>query len=171
MEFNIFAALVGGFVATVVMTLTMRGAAAAGMTKMPPMLLVVGTMLSGDRGTAQRAGVFLHFIVMGTVVFGVAYAALFTALGTASWLVGLAIGVAHGIAVGLVGMPMMAAVHPRMTASTPVGGETVIESAGDIALVAPGLFGKNWGGMTPAGMVTGHAIYGLVLSLVYLAID
>lgn len=108
---------------------------------------------------------------MGTVVFGIAYAASFAVLGTTSWFVGLSIGVAHGIAVGAVGMPMMASVHPRMTASTPAGAETVIESAGDIALVAPGLFGRNWGGMTPAGMMMGHVVYGLVLALVYLAIS
>lgn len=61
MEFNIFAALIAGRgVATIVMTLMMRGATAAGMTNMPPMPLVVGTMLSGDRGRAKRIGAFLH---------------------------------------------------------------------------------------------------------------
>ncbi|MDP9023010.1 MAG: hypothetical protein M3N57_10045 [Actinomycetota bacterium] len=39
-----------------------------------------------------------------------------------------------------------------MRASTEPGGRKVVESAGDVAVVAPGVLGKNWGGMTPAGM-------------------
>lgn len=169
MEFHILAALIAGLIATIVMTVMMKGSAAAGMTNMPPMPLVVGTMMSGDRDSAKRIGAFLHFIVMGTVVFGLIYAALFAAFGTASWITGLAIGIVHGVVVGLIGMPMMGSVHPRMT--TPqADGTTVVGSSGDVAIVAPGLFGKDWGGMTPAGMVMGHAVYGLVLALVYSAI-
>ncbi|MDZ7678249.1 MAG: hypothetical protein U5K29_06835 [Acidimicrobiales bacterium] len=33
-----------------------------------------------------------------------------------------------------------------------------------------GLLGKNWGAMTPVGFIMGHALYGLVLALVYDAI-
>lgn len=167
MEFSILAALVAGLVATIVMTLMMKGSTAAGMTDMPPMTLLAGTMFSGDRETAKRIGAFIHFIMMGTVVFGIGYAVLFSALRTASWLAGLVIGLVHGAMVGFVGMPMMGSVHPRMTASTEPGGRMVVESAGEVAVVAPGVFGKNWGGMTPAGMLMGHAIYGLVLALVY----
>jgi hypothetical protein len=29
------------------------------------------------------------------------------------------------------------------------------------------VLGKNWGAMTPAGLVMGHAVYGLVAALVY----
>ncbi|MDP9021865.1 MAG: hypothetical protein M3N57_04030 [Actinomycetota bacterium] len=170
MEFNILAALVAGFVATIVMTLMMKASTAAGMTDMPPMPLVSGTMFSGDRDTAKRIGAFVHFIAMGTVVLGIAYAALFSAFGTASWLAGLVIGLVHGAMVGLVGMPMMGSVHPRMTATAEPRGRTVVESAGEVAVVAPGVFGKNWGGITPAGMLMGHAIYGLILALVYSAI-
>ncbi|MCA1691754.1 MAG: hypothetical protein LC733_05970 [Actinobacteria bacterium] len=48
-EFDLLAALVGGLVATVVMSLMMSLAKTAGMTQMPPMSLVSATMLSGDR--------------------------------------------------------------------------------------------------------------------------
>jgi 1,6-anhydro-N-acetylmuramate kinase len=46
MELSIPGALVGGFVATLVMTMMMRLAGAAGITQMPPMQLVTGSMVS-----------------------------------------------------------------------------------------------------------------------------
>lgn len=170
MPFDLVAALLAGLVATIVMTAMMAGAGKAGMTQMPAMTLITGAMLSGDRQKANQLGAVAHFIMMGTVVFGIAYAALFAALGTASWVAGIVIGVVHGVVVGLVGMPMMGSIHPRMTAGALPDGGTVTESDGEVRLVAPGLFGKNWGGMTPAGMVMGHAVYGLVLALVYAAV-
>lgn len=51
-EFDLLAALAGGLVATVVMTAMMETAKRAGMTDMPPMPLVMGSMMSGDRKTA-----------------------------------------------------------------------------------------------------------------------
>jgi uncharacterized membrane protein YagU involved in acid resistance len=115
-DFNVLAALVAGFVATIVMTAMMTMAARAGMTQMPPMPLVMGSMMSGDRRKAMAIGGMLHYIVMGTVLFGIGYALLFHAFGSAAWWVGVVIGLVHGLAVGLVFMPMMPAMHPRMEA-------------------------------------------------------
>jgi hypothetical protein len=55
---------------------------------MPPIELVTGSMFSGDPETARRIGFVVHWIMMGTMIFGVGYAALFLAVGSASWLVG-----------------------------------------------------------------------------------
>lgn len=85
MELDVVGALVAGFAGTVVMSLLMNGAKAAGMTNMPPMPLVTGSMMSGDRKKATAIGAMVHFVVMGTVVFGLAYAALFTAFDHDAW--------------------------------------------------------------------------------------
>ncbi|MBW3669185.1 MAG: hypothetical protein KY443_08230 [Actinobacteria bacterium] len=130
-EFEPTAALVAGFAGTVVMTALMQMSAAAGLTGMPPMPLVMGSMVSGDRSTATGIGTAIH-LMMGTVLFGLAYAAAFTAVG------------------GSVDAATVAA-----------------DDRGELRLSAPGVLGKDWGGMTPVGMLMGHAAYGSVLALVY----
>ncbi len=106
-DFNLIAALVAGFVGTVVMSAMMTMAASAKVTDMPPMALVTGAMMTGDRRRATAIGSVVHYLMMGTVVFGIVYGLLFDAFDSASWLVGVAIGLAHGAIVGLVFMPMM----------------------------------------------------------------
>lgn len=167
--FNVGAALVAGLAGAVAMTLLMQMSAAMGMTRMPSMALIQGLMMTGDESKAKAIGTFTHLIMMGTVVFGLAYAALFTAFGDAGVGTGLVIGVAHGIVAGVV-MIMFGAMHPRMDA--PVSGQTevVTRHAGETRITAPGLFAKNYGPMTPMGLIIGHAAYGLVVALVYRAI-
>ena len=110
---------------------------------------------------------------MGTVVFGSLYAALFVALGDASWWIGAVVGVAHGLVVGAMFMPMMPTMHPRMSRSaaparTGLDRATVTEQPdGEVRLAPPGFMGKDWGAMTPGGLVMGHAVYGVVAALVY----
>lgn len=175
MGFDWIAALVAGFVATVVMDVLMTMAKGMGVTRMPPMSLITGSMMAGSRGAAWAMGAMAHFIIMGAVVFGFIYAALFMALGiqaAAAWWVGALIGLVHGLLVGGMAMPMMPAMHPRMerqTAGTG-GSQTVSDHGGGLRLSAPGLMGKDWGGMTPMGVVVGHVVYGVVLGLVYAVI-
>lgn len=97
-------------------------------------------MMSGDRKKATAIGAMVHFVVMGTVVFGLAYAALFTPFDHDAWWVGLAIGVVHGLVVGVVAMPMMPKMHPRMEDDTHYlsGGETVTEGAGGLRIAGAG---------------------------------
>lgn len=167
MEFSLIGALVAGLVATVVMSAMMKMASLAGMTQMPPMTLVSGAMFSGDEATAARIGFVVHYLMMGTVVFGLAYAAIFTAVGSAGILAGLLIGLTHGLIVG-VAMAMMPIMHPRMgDVPVPAGGHNLVRDAGEVHLPAPGLFGVRWGAMTPAGLLMGHALYGVVLAVVY----
>jgi uncharacterized membrane protein YagU involved in acid resistance len=167
MNFELLPALLAGLTGTVVMSAMMALATAGGMTRMPPMPLVVGSMLSGDPRTAKRIGVVIHFVLMGTLVFGIAYAALFAGLESATVSTGALIGLAHGVVVGAVAMPMMPAVHPRMTASSVAGQAAVDTSSGTVTLSAPGMFGSNWGAMTPVGLIAGHVVYGVVVALVY----
>jgi hypothetical protein len=175
-EFDLAGALVGGFVASVVMTALMTMARQAGMTDMPPMPLVIGSMLSGNRARAMSMGAIAHLVVMGTVVFGIVYGLLFSAFDSDAWWVGTLIGVAHGLIVGVVFMPMMPAMHPRMpgelvaAGTAPAPGTVATDDRGGLRIAAPGMLGRNWGGMTPVGLVMGHAVYGLVLALVYTAI-
>lgn len=155
MEFEIAPALVAGFVGTVVMTMGMQMGKSMGMTEMD-IALITGGMVTSDERKARRIGMFIHLVMMGTVVFGIAYALLFQALDSASWTAGLGIGLAHGAVVGIIAMPMMGGIHPRMRAA-----------AEGFQMESPGPFGINYGKGTPMGLLMGHALYGVVLALVY----
>jgi uncharacterized membrane protein YagU involved in acid resistance len=130
------------------------------------MPVVMGTMMTGDADRAKKLGVMIHYLVMGTVVFGVIYAVLFRAFDSASWIVGVAIGAAHGFIVGAMAMPMMPALHPRMTASAADAPAFEVVD-GNVELSEPGFFGVSWGSMTPIGIIMGHAVFGLIAALVY----
>lgn len=171
MEFNFLAGLVAGFVGTLAMSVLMRAGSAMGMTSMPPMSLIQGAMMTDDPERAKRIGMVTHVLVMGTVVFGTVYAAVFSAVGSASWLAGLVVGLVHGIVAGAVGMPMMGSMHPRMQgAAAFTGGTAWTAEGGALRIEEPGLFGRNYGPMTPVGLVMGHLVYGLVVALVYSAL-
>lgn len=168
MEFSLIGGLVTGIVATAVMSVMMKMAARSGMTDMPPMELVTGSMMASDKDRAMTIGVVIHWLMMGTIVFGLGYAAIFTALGSASVITGVLLGAAHGLVVGLVFMPLMPAMHPRMVTSAGLE-DTVTVAASGVQLSAPGVFGSRWGGMTPVGLMMGHVVFGLVAALVYQA--
>lgn len=159
--------MVAGFIGTVVMSLMMNVAKMMGLTDMPPMPLIAGSMFTGDPKRAKMIGAFVHFIRMGTVVLGLLYALLFRLTGSASWVSGLIIGLVHGAVTGAIFMPMMGNTRPRMGAAMVTVGRSAPEPSSQVRLVEPGFFGKNWGGMTPAGIVMGHVIYGVVVALVY----
>ncbi|MFO7960066.1 MAG: hypothetical protein R6U94_03855 [Nitriliruptoraceae bacterium] len=172
MTFDLLAALVAGLAGTIAMSAMMRGATAMGVTDMPSMTLIQGTMLTDDVDRANRIGVVTHVVMMGTIVFGIGYAALFTVLGDAGVLTGALIGLGHGIVAGLA-MAMMGSVHPRMTAPTTTTrseGDVLTITGGEATLVEPGIFAKNYGPMTPVGLVMGHIVFGVVVALVYGAI-
>lgn len=170
MEFNIWAGMLGGLLGTIAMTALMRISIAMGATNMPPMPLIQGAMFTDDPSRAKKIGMFTHMLLMGTIVFGTVYAAIFAALGTAGWLSGLVIGGVHGVIAGLF-MKMMGRTHPRMEAAAEfIAGESWRHDSSGLRIARPGLFGKNYGGMTPMGLVMAHAVYGLVLGAVYAAL-
>lgn len=158
MEFELLPALIAGFVGTAAMTIMMMMGKSMGMTTMD-IALISGGMIAKDEKSARVIGNFVHWIMMGTIVFGIVYALLFQALDSAGAGTGLIIGIVHGLIVGVMAMPMMGAIHPRMQ---PV--------ADGFHLDSPGFMGVSYGKGTPAGLIVGHALYGLVVALVYLAL-
>lgn len=164
--FDVVAALIAGLIGAVAMTAMMQAAGAMGMTRMPAMTLIQGTMVTGDEKKAKRIGLMTHVFMMGMAVFGLGYAALFDVFDDASLATGALIGVGHGIVAGIV-MAMMGAMHPRMVAPTDRDGDIVTSKEGEIRIIEPGLFAKNYGPMTPIGLIVGHVVYGLVVALIY----
>ena len=158
MQFELVPALVAGFVGTAAMTMMMIMGKSMGMTTMD-IALIAGGMMAKDERRARILGNFVHWIVMGTVVFGIVYALLFQALDSAGVVPGLVIGIVHGLVVGAMAMPMMGAIHPRMQ-----------PLADGFHLDSPGFMGVSYGRGTPVGLIAGHAIYGLVVALVYSAL-
>ena len=166
-QFSLEAALVAGLAGTFAMSAMMTMASRAGITEMPPMPLVIGSMVTGDRSRARLMGAFVHYLVMGTVVFGIIYGLLFTAFGSDGWLTGVVMGAVHGVLVGAVILPMMGAVHPRMSVASPAAAGDSAPGSGELRLPAPGAMGIRWGGMTPLGLIVGHVIFGLVAAIAY----
>jgi hypothetical protein len=167
MEFNIWAGMLATFIGTIAMTALMRMSLAMGMTSMPPMPLMQGAMATDDPDKAKRMGMVTHVIVMGTVVFGILYAALFAVLGTAGWLSGLIVGLLHGVVAGLF-MKMMGQTHPRMEpVANFAGTESWRHDHEGLHIAKPGLFGRNYGKMTPMGLLVAHGVFGLVAGAVY----
>ncbi|MGK5450812.1 DUF6789 family protein [Streptomyces radiopugnans] len=157
-EFAVWPALLAGLAGTAAMTAVMVMGRAVGMTDMD-IMLITGGMMTGDERRARALGAVIHFVVMGTVVFGLLYAALFAWSDTAGVLTGLVFGFVHGLVVGALAMPMMSAIHPRMRAGH-----------GGFTLPAPGIMGTGYGRGTPAGILLAHLVYGLVVALVYTAL-
>lgn len=117
---------------------------------MPKMAIweMLGSMFNKDGNNAL--GWVMHFMI--GVIFAILYAALWAAgIGSATLLSGVIFGVAHFFVAGLMmgGMPMM---HAGIKAGT---------------VKAPGVLMLNSGVMGFMGGLIGHAVYGLVVALVY----
>ena len=144
---NIIGAIVAGLAGTVVISMLMAMAPKMGMPKMA-IWEMLGTMFSKQGNPAL--GWIVHFM-MG-VIFAIIYAALWAAgIGSATLLSGVVFGVAHFLVAGLMmgGMPML---HAGIKAGT---------------VKAPGVLMLNTGVMGLMGGLIGHAVYGLVVALVY----
>ena len=145
---NIIGAIVAGLVGTIIISMIMLMAPKMGMPKMA-IWEMLGAMFSPEGNVAL--GWVMH-LMMGAI-FGIIYAALWAAgIGSVSVVSGLIFGVVHWLVAGLMmgGMPMM---HAGIKAG---------------AVSAPGVFMlKNGGMMGFMGGLMGHAIFGVVVALVY----
>jgi len=144
---NIIGAIVAGLAGTVVISMLMAMAPKMGMPKMA-IWEMLGTMFSKEGNVGL--GWVMHFM-MG-VIFAIIYAALWVAgIGSATLLSGVVFGVVHFLIAGLMmgGVPMM---HAGIKAGT---------------VQAPGVLMLNSGAMGFMGGLVGHAVYGLVVALVY----
>lgn len=178
MEFYLGAALVAGFAGNVALSLLTAVAKAVGLTRMPPMPMILGSMMVARRKLIRPIGLLIHYVVLGAVVFGLIYGALFTAFDSAAWWVGALIGLVHGVLVAAVVIPMMPAVHPRMRRQASVARtrgappQPVVQHPnGTVDLAAPGLLSRGYGAMTPVGIVVAHVAYGVVAAIVYHALS
>jgi hypothetical protein len=151
---NLFAALVGGFVGTLVLTTGMRAATALRWTRIDlPFLL--GTAFSSDRSRAGAVGYALHFGF--GLLFAGGYYVVFAATDEASWWLGALLGVLHALFAGtaLVNL-LLPLVHPRMGTSMSAAHVTPL-------LEPPGFLLLNYGYGTPLVMIVVHALYGAII--------
>lgn len=132
------------------------------------MPLVLGTFFAGDREQAMRIGTGIHFLVVGSLIFGIGYAVAFSLFDIVSWWMVGVVGMAHGAAVG-VGLGWIRFVHPRIFSAAPrprtIGTSHI--SRGDVGVVDPGIFGVNWGDWTPVVIVASYVVYSFVFAAVY----
>jgi hypothetical protein len=151
---NVWGALAGGFVGTLVLTTALRTANELGLTRVDlPFLL--GTALTGDRARAKAIGYLLH-LVAGEV-FALIYLAIFSAIDTSGWALGALLGLLHGIvsATALVNI-LLPAVHPRM-------GSTLSAANSHPLLEPPGFLLRNYGRSTPIATLLAHLAYGAIV--------
>jgi hypothetical protein len=151
---NVWGAVAGGFVGTLVLTSALRAANELRLTRMDlPFLL--GTAFSADRTRAKALGYLLHFLV--GQLFAFVYLAVFSAIDSSGFALGALFGLLHGIFAGtaLVNV-LLPLLHPRM--GTPL-------SAADSQplLEAPGFLMLNYGRRTPLVSVVAHIAYGTIV--------
>jgi len=151
---SIFAALVGGFIGTLVLTTVMRLATEMRVTRIDlPFLL--GTALTADRVRARALGYGLHFVA--GVAFAGLYFLVFVSLDESGWLLGALLGLVHALFAGtaLVNV-LLPLVHPRMA--------TIFSAASSAPLLEPpGFLLLNYGPSTPFVMVAAHLVYGAIV--------
>jgi hypothetical protein len=151
---SLFAALVGGFVGTLVLTTGLRAATHLRLTRIDlPFLL--GTAVSADRMRAAALGYTLHFGF--GLLFASGYYVVFAAVDEASWWLGALLGVLQALFAGtaLVNL-LLPLVHPRMATSMSAAHVTPL-------LEHPGFLLLNYGYSTPLVMIIVHVLYGAII--------
>ena len=151
------AALLWGFIATLLLTTLSSGSRGIGLTRMDiPFLL--GTIFTGDRDRAQVIGFAVH--MLNGWLFAILYALVFDSLGFASWWLGLVLSAGHTAFILTTFLPLLPYIHPRMV-SDYVGPQPGRQ------IEPPGFLGSNFGLGTPLTALVAHLIYGLVLGAFY----
>ncbi len=79
--------------------------------------------------------------------------------------IGAAFGAVHGI-VAAMAMPMMSAMHPRVSG----GARTAEAPSGEVVLPPFGFGGKNFGRATPVGLWMAHIVFGAAWGIVFAAL-
>jgi hypothetical protein len=151
---SILAAVVGGFIGTLVLTTVMRAGTEMRVTRIDlPFLL--GTALTPNRVRARAVGYGLHFVA--GVAFAGLYFLAFAAVDEAGWVLGALLGLVHALFAGtaLVNI-LLPLVHPRMA--------TIFSAANSAPLLEPpGFLLLNYGARTPLVMVIAHLLYGAIV--------
>ena len=151
---NIWGALAGGFVGTIVLTTGLRMASELRLSRMDlPFLL--GTAFTTDRARAKALGYLLHFVA--GQVFALIYFAVFTAIDRSGFALGALFGVLHGLFAGtaLVNI-LLPVVHPHMgTPTSAADSQPLLEQ--------PGFLMLNYGLTTPLVSTISHIAYGTIV--------
>ncbi len=151
---NIWGAIAGGFVGTLVLTTMLRAAGELGLSRMDlPFLL--GTVFSTDRVRAKALGYLLHFLA--GQAFALVYLGVFSAIDRSGFALGALFGLLHGVFSGTALVNVLLPVfHPRM--GTPL-------SAADSQplLEPPGFLMLNYGRRTPVVSLVAHIAYGAIV--------
>lgn len=151
---SVWAALVGGFVGTLILTTALSAASELRITRIDlPFLL--GTVFTEDRMRAKVLGYVLHFVA--GLVFALLYWIVFLALGRAGWALGMLLGLVHALfaSSGLVNV-LLPAIHPRM-------GTTFTAADSSPLLEPPGFLMLNYGRATPIVTIAAHLVYGAIV--------
>ena len=151
---NVWGAVAGGFVGTLVLTTALSTAGELGLTRMDlPFLL--GTIVSADRARAKALGYIMHFVV--GLLFAMVYFGIFSAVGRSGWWLGAAFGLTHGLFAGtaLVNV-LLPVIHPRM-------GMPWSAAADRPLLEPPGFMMLNYGRRTPLATIIAHVAYGTIV--------
>jgi hypothetical protein len=151
---NVWGAVAGGFVGTLVLTTALRGASELGLTRMDlPFLL--GTAFSANRSRAKAIGYLAHFLV--GELFALIYFGVFVAIGRSGWWLGALFGLLHGlVSTSALINELLPSIHPRM--GTPL---TAADS--NPVLEPPGFLILNYGRRTPLVTVLAHVAYGAIV--------
>jgi hypothetical protein len=172
MDFEFWPAFVAGVLGGATMSALIAMMRAAGKTGMN-IELIEGTMLTGKKQAATGLGLTMHLVVLSGLVIGSLYAWVFTLIDpppTSLWWIGGLLGVVHGVLGGMA-MAMVPTMHPRMVREPALAGGPAVDPVASeeprLQLRPPGLFGRNYGAMTPVGIIVTHVAYGLVVGLVY----
>jgi hypothetical protein len=146
--------LTGGFVATVVLTTTLRMADELGLTRMDiPFLL--GTVITANRARAKAVGYGLHFV--SGLVFAFIYGAILIVLDATQWWWGALLGLAHALFFGTAILNvLLPLIHPRMGTSLSAANSTPL-------LEPPGFMLINYGRGTPIVTILAHMAYGAII--------
>jgi hypothetical protein len=151
---NVWGALAGGFIGTLVLTSILRAAGELGLSRMDlPFLL--GTAVTSDRVRAKALGYLLHFVA--GLAFALVYFGVFSAIGRSGFALGALFGLLHGVFAGtaLVNV-LLPVLHPRM-------GSSLSAADSQPLLEAPGFLMLNYGRRTPFVTLIAHIAYGAIV--------
>jgi hypothetical protein len=151
---NVWGALAGGFIGTLVLTSMLRAAGELGLSRMDlPFLL--GTAVTSDRVRAKALGYLLHFVA--GLAFALVYFGVFSAIGRSGFALGALFGLLHGVFAGtaLVNV-LLPVLHPRM-------GSSLSAADSQPLLEAPGFLMLNYGRRTPFVTLIAHIAYGAIV--------
>jgi hypothetical protein len=154
---NVSSALLWGFVATVLVTVTMSASQGMGLTRIS-MPFLLGTMITPNRDRAMVLGAAVHFV--NGWLFAFLYAFAFESWHLATWWLGAAIGLVHALFALVVLLPIIPGLHPRMVSE--YYGPTPNRQ-----LQPPGFFALNYRYRTPIVTLVAHLAYGITLGAFY----